>query len=85
MWCPQIYNDMEKAPPHIRSIPLAPGAWFFPEHTAGKAASEASAVVLPLREYPPLRSICLLKRNDLPLYVAAGTLETMLLRYSTAI
>lgn len=61
------------------------GIGFVPEHTARKAASEGSASILPLLKYPPERSICLLMRKDLPLSIAAGTLETMLLQYSSKI
>lgn len=61
------------------------GIGFVPEYTARKAASEGSAAILPLLEYPPERSICLLKREDLPLSIAAGMLETMLLRYPSEI
>ena len=58
------------------------GISFVAEHTLGETSSNGSVLVLPLREQPPERRICLLKRKDMPLSVAAGKLEEMLLKYS---
>lgn len=58
------------------------GIGFVPEHTAREAASDGSVLIMRLREYPPERTICLLKRKDLPFSVAAEKLETMLLQRS---
>ena len=51
------------------------GIGFVPEHTAREAAADGSITILQLREQPPARTICLLKRKDTPLSVAAGKLE----------
>ena len=59
------------------------GIGFVPEHTAREAAANGSISILDLQENPPGRSICLLKRKDLPLSVAAGKLEQMLLQHSS--
>lgn len=55
------------------------GIGFVPEHTARKAADDGSISILDLQEKVPERSICLLKRKDMPLSIAAGKLEQMLL------
>lgn len=54
------------------------GIGFVPERTAREAAADGSISLLQLWENPPERTICLLKRKDMPLSVAAGKLETML-------
>lgn len=59
------------------------GIGFVTEHTAGKAAADGSISILRLQEHPPVRTICFLKRKDISLSVAAGTLENMLLRASS--
>lgn len=58
------------------------GIGFIPEHTAREAAADGSITVLRLREQSPMRSICLLKRKDAALSVAAGKLEEMICRSS---
>lgn len=58
------------------------GIGFIPEHTATEAAADGSVSVLRLREQPPQRTICLLKRKDAPLSVAAGKLENMLFQHT---
>lgn len=58
------------------------GIGFVPEHTAVEAAADGSISILHLDEKPPVRSICLLKRRDMPLSVAAEKLEDMLLKYA---
>lgn len=55
------------------------GIGFVTEHTARKAAADGSVSILRLREHPPVRTICFLKRKDISLSVAAGTLENSLL------
>lgn len=59
------------------------GIGFIPEHTAKEAASDGSIMILHLKEQPPMRTICLLKRKDTPLSVAAGKLEELLLQQSS--
>lgn len=58
------------------------GIGFVPEHTAKEAAADGSVHILRLRQDLPERSICLLKRNDFPLSIAARELEKMLLEHS---
>lgn len=58
------------------------GIGFVPEHTAEKAAKNGTVHILHLQESPPQRTICLLKRKDQPLSVAAEKLEPMLLRHT---
>ena len=58
------------------------GIGFVPEHTVKEAAEDGSILPLHLEEIPPERSISLLKRKDMPLSVAAGELEKMLLQYA---
>lgn len=58
------------------------GIGFVPEHTAKEAAADGSIHILELQQALPERSICLLKRNDLPLSIAARELEKMLLAHS---
>lgn len=60
------------------------GIGFVPEHTAADAVKDGSISILQLLEQAPARTICLLKREDAPLSVAAARLETMLLQYSAA-
>ena len=59
------------------------GIGFVPEHTAREAAADGSITILSLREQIPQRSICLLKRKDTPLSVAAAKLEELLLQQSS--
>ena len=47
-----------------------------------EAALDGGVSILHLQEEPPERSICLLKRKELPLSIAAGKLAEMLLQYS---
>ena len=54
------------------------GIGFVPEHTAMEAARDGSIAILSLKEKPPKRSICLLKRKDTPLSIAAGKLEEII-------
>ncbi len=61
------------------------GIGFVPEQAAKAAAADGSIFLLQLKEAPPERTICLLKQNDLPLSVAAGKLEEMLLEHSPMI
>lgn len=58
------------------------GIGFIPEHTAKEAAADGSITVLRLQKQPPKRIICFLERKDVPLSVAAGKLEELLLRQS---
>lgn len=58
------------------------GIGFVPQQAAQGAAGDGSVSILRLPELPPVRTICLLKRTDLSLSMAAGTLEAMLLQYS---
>lgn len=60
------------------------GIGFIPEYAAKQAVRDGSVSILRLQAYPPVRTICMLKRTDHPLSIAAGTLETMLLQYSPA-
>lgn len=55
------------------------GIGFIPEHTAKEAAADGSIIILHPQAQPPKRTICLLKRRDTPLSVAAGKLEELLL------
>ena len=57
------------------------GVGFIPEFAATEAASDGSVVLLPLTEYPPERTISLIKRKDIPLCAAAWKLEEMLIQY----
>lgn len=58
------------------------GIGFVPEHTAKEAAADGGVHILRLRQPLPKRSICLLKRKDLPLSIAARELEAMLLDHA---
>lgn len=58
------------------------GISFVASHTIQEAVRDGSILLLPLREKPPERTICLLKRREIPLSVAAGKLEEMLLQHS---
>ena len=58
------------------------GIGFVPENTAREASADGSITILNLREQIPQRSICFLKRKDMPLSVAAGKLEELLLEQS---
>nr|MBQ8244085.1 LysR family transcriptional regulator [Oscillospiraceae bacterium] len=55
------------------------GIGFIPEYAAEDAARNGAVSILQLLESPPERTICLLKRTDMPLSVAAKELERMLL------
>lgn len=55
------------------------GIGFVPEHTAIEEACAGGVHILRLQQPLPERSICLLKRKDLPLSIAARELEKMLL------
>lgn len=55
------------------------GIGFVPEHTAQEAARDGSVHILQLHPPLPKRAVCLLKRRDLPLSIAAAELERMLL------
>ena len=55
------------------------GVGFVPEHTAREHAADGSIHIVPLRQPLPERSICLLKRKDMVLSIAARELERMLL------
>ena len=55
------------------------GIGFIPEYAAEDAARNGEVSILHLLESPPERTICLLKRTDMPLSVAARELERMLL------
>lgn len=57
------------------------GIGFVPEHAAAEAAADGSIHILRLAQTLPERSICLLKRKNRPLSIAAGELEKMLLEY----
>ena len=61
------------------------GIGFIPEQTAKAAAADRSITILRLQEKSPERIICLLKRKDMPLSVASGKLEEMLLENSPII
>lgn len=56
------------------------GIGFVPEHTAKEAAADGTIHILHLKEVTPARTICLLKRKDMPLSVAAGKLEKIICR-----
>ena len=58
------------------------GIGFIPEQSAKEAAMEGSVSVLKLQEYPPTRRICILKRKDAPLSIAATELERMICQNS---
>lgn len=58
------------------------GIGFIPEHIAEQAASDGSIHILHLAEHPPERRVCLLKRKDTPLSLAAEKLETMLIQHA---
>ena len=58
------------------------GIGFIPEQSAKAAAADGSITILQLQENPPERRICLLKRKDMPLSVAAGKLEEILLKHA---
>lgn len=60
------------------------GIGFVPEHTAMEAAGDGSIALLSLKEKPPKRSVCLLKRKDTPLSIAAGKLEEIIHRLGSA-
>ena len=57
------------------------GIGFVPEYAAAKAAADGSVHILRLTESPPERRVCLLKRKDTPLSMAAEKLEAMLLEH----
>ena len=61
------------------------GIGFVPEHTAREAAAAGDILILNLQETPPTRSICLVKRKDSPLSMAACKLEEMILCHSPII
>lgn len=54
------------------------GIGFVAEHALTEAPQDGRILSLSLRETPPERTICLLKRKDTPLSIAAGRLEAML-------
>lgn len=60
------------------------GIGFLPEEAAQNAAAAGNIQILKLAEQTPERIICLVKRRDFPLSVAAETLEQMLLTHSKA-
>lgn len=55
------------------------GIGFVPEHIAQKAQTDGGVHILQLTQPLPQRSVCLLKRKDTPLSIAARELEKMLL------
>ena len=55
------------------------GIGFLPKETAEEAAESGEIKILDLPEQPPERIICLVKRKDVPLSIAAEKLEQMLL------
>lgn len=55
------------------------GIGFLPKETAEEAAESGEIKILDLPEQPPERIICLVKRKDAPLSIAAEKLEQMLL------
>lgn len=57
------------------------GIGFLPEEIAQEAVSSGSVRILNLAEQAPERIICLVKRRDAPLSIAAQKLEQMLLRH----
>lgn len=58
------------------------GIGFLPEETALEAAKDESIQILSIAEQTPERVICLVKRKDAPLSIAAEILEQMLLIHS---
>lgn len=58
------------------------GISFVADHTFQEAAQDGRVFLLSLQEKPPERTICLLKRKDMPLSVAAEALEKILLQHS---
>lgn len=58
------------------------GIGFIPKQSAKEAAKEGLVTVLKLQQYPPTRRICLLKRKDAPLSIAAAELERMIFQNS---
>lgn len=58
------------------------GIGFIPEYAAADAAKAGAVSILPLLDAPPERKICLLKRKDMPLSIAARELERMLLQHA---
>ena len=58
------------------------GIGFVPEHTAREEVTAGGIHILQLQQPLPDRSICLLKREDHPLSIAARELEKMLLERS---
>lgn len=58
------------------------GIGFAAEHSFREAVRDGTISLLSLQENPPERTICLLKRKDEPLSVAAGKFEEMLLQHS---
>lgn len=58
------------------------GIGFLPEKTALEAAENGSVRILELAEQTPERIICLVKRKDTPLSIAAEMLEQMVLLHS---
>lgn len=58
------------------------GIGFLPEEAARAAAESGSVQILKLAEQTPERTICLVKHRNVPLSVAAETLEKMLLTHS---
>lgn len=59
------------------------GIGFIPEEAARQAAASGDIVLLPLPELPPVRTICLVRRRDVSLSIAAGKLEAILLEFAT--
>lgn len=58
------------------------GIGFLPEHSARDAVKDGSLYIMNLQDELPERGICLLKRKDMPLSIAARELEKMILEYS---
>ena len=58
------------------------GIGFLPKETAAEAAENGDVQILNLIEQSPERIICLVKRKDAPLSIAAEMLEKMLMIYS---
>lgn len=58
------------------------GIGFIPEHMAIQEVAAGGIRILPLQQSLPTRSICLLKRKDIPLSLAAQTLEQMLFEHA---
>lgn len=59
------------------------GIGFIPEQAAEEAAADGRVTILKLQEQPPQRTICLLKRKDQPLSIAAEKLVNILLAQGT--